>query len=104
MLLEAQKLLQQYYQTFHGITWNKTPKAAKKQKEYEGKGKLKGLGLSVLNPVLCLEGKLKSVVGLPQFGRQDLKHLKMTVLIVRAYLDSLIERSPSRIGLKLVDS
>ena len=41
------------------------------------------LKLKVLHPILCLEGKLKSVVSLPQQGRQDLKHLRMSVLFVK---------------------
>jgi hypothetical protein len=44
------------------------------------------LNLKILNPILCLEGKLKSLVGLPQQGRQDLKHLQISVLCAKEYL------------------
>lgn len=33
--------------------------------------KLPGVKLKVLNPILCVAGKLKSYIGLPQFGRQE---------------------------------
>lgn len=70
---------------------------------YQGKEQLAGLKLAVLNPILCLEGKLKSLVGLPQAGRQDLKHLKMSIPIVRVYLSSIFQHNQPKTGLKLIE-
>ena len=41
---------------------------------FRGEQALSGVNLKILNPILTLEGKLKSLVGLPQNGRQDEKH------------------------------
>ncbi|MBW4536428.1 MAG: hypothetical protein KME09_21060 [Pleurocapsa minor HA4230-MV1] len=68
-----------------------------------GQDKLIGVNLKVLNPILCLEGKLKSYTGLPQAGRQDKKHLQISLLIVNQYIkDVCIENDP-RDGLKLIE-
>lgn len=45
---------------------------------FVGTGTLTGLSLKILHPILCLEGKLKCLKGLPQQSRQDLKHVRMT--------------------------
>ena len=70
---------------------------------FSGAGELSGLELKVLNPVLCLEGKLKSLNGLPQEGRQDKKHLEMSLLCVREMLVDICERESPRTGLKLIE-
>lgn len=59
--------------------------------------------LKVLHPILCLEGKLKSVVSLPQQGRQDLKHLKMSVLFVKEFLKEICRDEQPKEGLKLIE-
>lgn len=70
---------------------------------FRGRDKLIGVNLKVLNPILCLEGKLKSYTGLPQAGRQDKKHLQISLLIVNQYIkDVCIENDP-RDGLKLIE-
>jgi hypothetical protein len=70
---------------------------------FRGQDKLIGVNLKVLNPILCLEGKLKSYTGLPQAGRQDKKHLQISLLIVNQYIkDVCIENDP-RDGLKLIE-
>ncbi|URD53468.1 hypothetical protein [Chroococcidiopsis sp. CCNUC1] len=43
----------------------------------------------MLHPVLCLEGKLKSLRGLPQWGRQDKKHVEMAILCVKEFVKDL---------------
>lgn len=45
-----------------------------------------GGALKVLHPIHCLFGKTAALAQLPQGGRQDLKHLKLAVLIVHAFL------------------
>ena len=59
--------------------------------------------LRVLHPVLCLEGKLRSAVGLPQQGRQDLKHLRISLCCVRGYLKEYLPNASERAGLKVVE-
>lgn len=70
---------------------------------FKGKDKLAGVNLKVLNPVLCLEGKLKSYTGLPQVGRQDKKHLKISILVVRQYIKDVCLDNDPRDGLKLIE-
>jgi hypothetical protein len=70
---------------------------------FEGKDSLAGLRLKVLHPVLCFEGKLRCLRGLPQQGRQDLKHVKISLLCVQALLIDIIHNDSSRMGLKLVE-
>ena len=61
-----------------------------------------GLSLKVLHPILCLEGKLKSLLGLPQSGRQDLKHLKMAILFVNGFISNNLDKSIKN-SLKLIE-
>jgi len=68
-----------------------------------GKAKLAGINIKVLHPVLCLEGKLSCLRGLPQEGRQDLKHVVMSILCVKELLTDLIRKDDPRSGLKLVE-
>ncbi|PSB01402.1 hypothetical protein [Merismopedia glauca] len=70
---------------------------------FSGTDKLAGINIKVLNPVLCLEGKLKCLLRLPQGGRQDLKHVKMSVLCVKELLKDVCVAQESRAGLKLVE-
>ena len=42
--------------------------------------------MRVIHPLLLLEGKAAALRGLPQADRQDAKHLRMLVLIVRQWL------------------
>jgi hypothetical protein len=70
---------------------------------FQGSGLLAGVCLNVLNPMLCLEGKLKSWSNLPQSGRQDAKHSLLSLLIVREYLkDQCLDLEP-RVGLRLIE-
>lgn len=68
-----------------------------------GKATLAGINIKVLHPVLCLEGKLRCLSGLPQLHRQDLKHLKMSILCVQALLRDFCRDDDPRPGLKLVE-
>jgi hypothetical protein len=68
-----------------------------------GQDKLAGIQVRVLHPVLCLEGKLRCLRGLPQGGRQDLKHVVMSTLCVKELLRNLIRKDEPRSGLKLVE-
>jgi hypothetical protein len=69
---------------------------------FEGQQQLAGVRVKILNPMLCLEGKLKAAIGLPQEGRQDLKHLQMSLLFVKEYIkDTII--ADVRQGLKLIE-
>jgi len=62
-----------------------TPSAQRDAMKYEGALHLGGT-LKVLHPIHCLFGKVAALAQLPQGGRQDLKHLKLSVLIVHAFL------------------
>ncbi len=42
--------------------------------------------LRVLHPLHCLIGKTAALAQIPQVGRQDLKHLKLSTLVVHAFL------------------
>ena len=70
---------------------------------FTGKENLAGINLKVLHPVLCLEGKLSCLRGLPQQNRQDLKHAKILILCLKQFLGDLIEQSSPRRGLKLIE-
>jgi hypothetical protein len=65
--------------------------------------KLPGVRIKVLNPILCLTGKLKSYTGLPQYGRQDRKHLEIAVLVVRQFIEEFCKQNKPRQGLKLIE-
>lgn len=57
-----------------------------------GSGPLSGVGLRVMHPLLLLEGKAASLRGLDQTHRQDAKHLRMMILVLREWLrDRLTE-------------
>jgi hypothetical protein len=53
---------------------------------WSGAGVLSELTLRVIHPLLLLEGKTAALQGLPQADRQDAKHLRILVLIVRQWL------------------
>lgn len=61
------------------------------------------MNLGVLNPLICLENKLKSLVGLPQKDRQNLKHLKISIPIVRFYLSSISNNLKPTTALKFIE-
>jgi hypothetical protein len=48
-------------------------------------------GIKLLDPLFLFKGKCHNLIKLPQSGRQDLKHLRMLVLILPAYLEELLE-------------
>ena len=62
-----------------------------------------GADFKVISPLLCLEGKLKSLMGLPQQGRQDLKHLQMSILIAREFIAEIVQDGSVRLGLNLIE-
>ena len=70
---------------------------------FMGKGILQGIQIKVLHPILCLEGKLRCLRGLPQGDRQDLKHASMSVLCVREMLKGLCNAEEPRLGLKPIE-
>lgn len=70
---------------------------------FPGEAKLASVNIKVLHPVLCLEGKLKSLRGLPQQGRQDLRHVEMATLCVQEFLKDFCHQEQPRAGLKLVE-
>jgi hypothetical protein len=58
-------------------------------------GDAPGKSLRVLHPLHCLFGKTAGLAQIPQAGRQDLKHLKLSILIVHAYfMERLSEVHP----------
>lgn len=68
-----------------------------------GKGALSNVSIKVLHPVLCLEGKLRCLRGLPQQGRQDLKHVKILLLCIHVFLSQICQQFGPRSGLKLLE-
>jgi hypothetical protein len=52
---------------------------------------------------LCLEGKLRCLRGLPQQGRQDLKHVQISILIIQQVLKEVCQDADPRPGLKLLE-
>ncbi len=68
-----------------------------------GGNELKDINIKVLHPLLCLEGKLKCLRGLPQSERQDLKHVKMSLICLQEFLKDCCQSMSSRSGLKLVE-
>lgn len=50
-----------------------------------------GKELRVMHPLVCLESKVDCLLGLDQAGRQDLKHVKLSCLVTRAFLHSRID-------------
>jgi hypothetical protein len=59
---------------------------------WSGSGALAGLTLRVIHPVLLLEAKAASLRGLPQATRQDAKHLRILVLVVREWLRQQLDK------------
>jgi hypothetical protein len=70
---------------------------------FVGAGTLADLELKVLHPLLCLEGKLKCLRGLPQDTRQDAKHLQLAVLSLQAFLTQQLETQSPRSLLTLIE-
>lgn len=68
-----------------------------------GLDKLSGVSVKVLHPVLCLEGKLRCLRGLPQYGRQDLKHVQISLLVVKQVLKETCQDLDPRAGLKMLE-
>ncbi len=54
--------------------------------EFVGTQDLAGVRLQVMDPFMALEGKLASLQGLDQSGRQDCKHVKLCLLIIGEFL------------------
>jgi hypothetical protein len=72
-------------------------------KTFVGLDKLSGVSVKVLHPVLCLEGKLRCLRGLPQNGRQDLKHVQISLLVVKQVLKETCQDTDPRPGLKMLE-
>jgi hypothetical protein len=53
---------------------------------FVGKAELAGVQLQIMDPFTALEGKLASLKGLSQHGRQDSKHVALCLLIIREFL------------------
>jgi hypothetical protein len=68
-----------------------------------GLSSLSNVELKVLHPVLCLESKLKCLRDLDQQLRQDEKHVRLALLILRSLLITQLETQPPRGLLNLVE-
>jgi hypothetical protein len=53
---------------------------------WSGTGPFERLSLRVIHPLLLLEGKVASLRGLAQTGRQDEKHVRIMIRVVRQWL------------------
>ena len=71
---------------------------------FEGQDEIAGISFKIINPISCVKSKLKSLVGLPQQGRQDLKHLQISLLCCRGFLKEICINEPPRIVLKLIEN
>ncbi len=52
-----------------------------------------GSDILILNPVLLFKAKATNVRSLDQKARQDVKHLKILIIVVRRFIQSLLEES-----------
>jgi hypothetical protein len=68
-----------------------------------GQNQLENIKLKVLHPILCLEGKLRCLRGLPQHNRQDLKHCQILIICVNQFLAEFINDNLPRTSLKLIE-
>jgi hypothetical protein len=68
-----------------------------------GKDKLENIKIRVLHPILCLEGKLRCLRGLPQQNRQDIKHSKILLICINLFLSEFIVENNARTYLKLIE-
>jgi hypothetical protein len=68
-----------------------------------GEQELEGVKLKVIDPVLSLEGKLACLFGLPQEGRQDLKHTRLCVKVLDAFLRENLPFFPDRVQLGIIE-
>ncbi|BAU15488.1 hypothetical protein LEP3755_60470 [Leptolyngbya sp. NIES-3755] len=68
-----------------------------------GTDSLSGVQLKVLHPLLCLESKLKCLRSLDQTARQDEKHVRLAVLILRAFLTSQLANQSTRSLLNAIE-
>jgi hypothetical protein len=71
--------------------------------KFIGAGELAGVELNVLHPLLCLEGKLKCLQSLDQRGRQDEKHVRLSLLILKSLILTQLPVQPPRSLLKIVE-
>ena len=70
---------------------------------FQGQDEIEGVSLRILNPLLCVESKLKSFVGLPQHGRQDLKHLEISLFCCQEFIREICLSESPRMALKLIE-
>jgi hypothetical protein len=71
--------------------------------DFIGDRELEGVKLKVIDPVLALEGKLACLSGLPQEGRQDLKHTHLCVKVLDAFLRENLPFFPDRVQLGIIE-
>lgn len=71
--------------------------------EFIGEREFEGVKLKVIDPVFALEGKLACLFGLPQEGRQDLKHTRLCVKVLDAFLKEHVPILPDRVVLGVVE-
>ncbi len=70
---------------------------------FTGTESLQGVVLQVLHPMLCLETKLKCLRSLDQTNRQDEKHLRLAILILRSFFTSQLLTQPPRSLLNFIE-
>lgn len=71
--------------------------------EFIGERELEGVKLKVIDPMLALEGKLACLFGLDQGSRQDLKHTRLCVKVLDAFLKEHLPILPDRVVLGIVE-
>jgi hypothetical protein len=71
--------------------------------QFIGKGVLSDIFIKVLHPILCLEGKLRCLRGLPQHNRQDLKHVQILLWCAYQFLSQMCQQPDPRPSLKLLE-
>jgi hypothetical protein len=71
--------------------------------EFIGTQELEGVRLKVIDPLRALESKLECLFGLPQEGRQDLKHTHLCVKVLDAFLRENCQVIPDRVLLDIIE-
>ena len=65
--------------------------------------RLNGRELLVMHPLVCLESKVECLLGLSQAGRQDLKHVRLSILCVREFLRDAVAMNQERLVLQTLE-
>lgn len=94
--LSGDELIVQFLHTPFGARREEV-RATARQLEWRGKH------LPVMHPILCLEAKTECFYGLDQAGRQDLKHVRLSIACVHEMIRDYIEAAAEKQVLTIVE-